>query len=238
MITINKNDKPKLKTCVMLCDEPLDKKLNKYELTKFLNQHSTNLFIGKPKSGKTSLLYSLFKSKELLYQVFENVYLFQPTQSSKSMKDNIFRKIPEERQFDELTGENLSTVMDSIKETHNDENSCIIIDDMTAYLKNDDVKKVLKELIFNRRHLHTSIYFLCQTWKSVEKDIRKLFNNIFVFKVSKNELENIFEEVVEQKKQLCADIAKLVYDEPYNFLFINTDNQKLFKNWDSLNINV
>ena len=57
-ITIKENDAPKLKKCVMLCDAKLHPKLDNYELTSFLNNHSTTLFIGKPRSGKTSLLYS------------------------------------------------------------------------------------------------------------------------------------------------------------------------------------
>jgi hypothetical protein len=73
---------------------------------------------------------------------------------------------------------------------------------MTAYLKDKEVLKLFKELIWNRRHFRTSIYFLCQTWYSVPKDIRRLFNNIFVFRTSKNELTCIFDEVVEQKKDL------------------------------------
>jgi tyrosyl-tRNA synthetase len=93
---------------------------------------------------------------------------------------------------------------------------------------------MLKEMIFNRRHLHLSIYFLVQTWYSVPKDIRKLFNNAFIFKVSKNEMENIFEEVVEQKKELIPAISKIVFSEPYQFLFINIESQRMFKNWDEL----
>ena len=93
---------------------------------------------------------------------------------------------------------------------------------------------MLKEMIFNRRHLYVSIYFLVQTWYSVPKEIRKLFNNAFIFKVSKNEMENIFEEIIEQKKELIPAISKLVYDKPYQFLFINVESQRMFKNWDEL----
>ena len=103
-----------------------------------------------------------------------------------------------------------------------------------SYLKNKETLKLLKELIFNRRHLHTSIYFLVQSWFSVPKDIRKLFSNIFVFKVSKQELENIFEEIVEKDKGLIPEITKLVFDEPYSYLFINTESQRLFRKFDEL----
>ena len=66
MISIKKNIKPNLKVCQFVCDTKLDAKLDKHDLTKFLNRHSVNLIIGKPASGKTNLLYSFFKSKDLL----------------------------------------------------------------------------------------------------------------------------------------------------------------------------
>ena len=78
MISMKKNLAPILPQCKFLCDYKLDQKFDDYELTKFLNCHSTTLFIGKPRSCKTSLLYSLFKSKKLLKQCFENIFLFQP----------------------------------------------------------------------------------------------------------------------------------------------------------------
>ena len=76
MITIKKYKSPILPQCGFLCDSKLDDKLDKYELMIFLNCHSTNLLIGKPRprSGKTSLLYSFFKSKHLLKKVFENIF--------------------------------------------------------------------------------------------------------------------------------------------------------------------
>ena len=63
-------------------------------------------------------------------------------------------------------------------------NNVIIFDDMGAYLRDNHVKQLLKEKVMNRRHLHTSVYFLCQTYKSLEPDIRKLCSNNFLFKVS------------------------------------------------------
>ena len=226
------NPAPDLPAIKMKCDGGLASKLNKYEITSFMNKHSTNLFIGRPGSGKTSLITSMFKSKELFNKVFHNIYLFQPTHSRGSMKDDIFDSI--DRKYDELNVENLDSVINDIKDEDPKYNNCIIFDDVTASLKDKGVKKLLKELIFNRRHLRTSIFFLVQTYLSIERDIRKLFSNLIIFKVAKKELQAIFEEHFEHDEDLAQPISKFVYDVPYNFLFINTDSGRMFKNFDEI----
>jgi len=220
----------------MCCDEDLHKKLNDYELTTYLNSHSTNLLLGKPKSGKSSLMWAFLKNKKLLNGVFHNVYLFQPEHSRASIKGNIFKKHPPEKMFDELTYDNLSEVIQRIKATDSKENNVIIFDDMASYLKNKDTLTLFKSLIFNRRHIRTSIFFLNQTYYSVPKELRRLFSNIFLFKVSKNEMKNLFDEVVEddQVKDMMPILSKVVYDKPYQYLFINTDTQKFYKCFDRI----
>ena len=226
------NKKPKLKVTKMICDDPLHEKLNEYDLSKFLNCHSTNLLIGKPGSGKTSTMTSWFQSKLLLKKVYHTIYLFQPSHSTASLKENIFEDLP--NKYDELTYETLNDCLEKIKGDDPKFNNAIIIDDMTASLKDGDVKKLLKQLIYNRRHLRTSLFFLCQTYLSVEKDLRKLFSNIFIFKVSIAELDLIFEEHIELNKEQISTIRKFVFDKPYNFLFLNTDSGRIFKNFDEI----
>jgi hypothetical protein len=151
------------------------------------------------------------------------------------MKKDIFGKLPADQLFDELTFENLDLVLDEIEASH-DLNIAIIFDDVGASLKNYDTMNLMKKLIFNRRHLHTSVFFLVQTYYSIPKDIRKLFSNLFIFRVNKNELMTIFDEIVEDKEitDIASQISKLIYDKPYNFMFINTDTQRIFKNFDEL----
>ena len=160
--------------------------------------------------------------------MFSKYFLFQPRHSRASMKDKLFDQLDENRKFDELTYENLKYVVDIIKNEVEEEpeiNNVIIFDDMTAYLRDTHVKKLLNQLVYNRRHLHTSVYFLVQTYKSLEPSIRKLFSNIFLFKVSKHDLNNIIDEIIEGHKSDIDAIIKLVFDKPYNYLFINTDSQ-------------
>ena len=115
-----------------------------------------------------------------------------------------------------------------------DENTCLIFDDQGAYLKNNETKKLLKELIMNRRHLHLSIFFLVQSYLSIERDVRKLFSNCFIFRCSKKEMETIADERIEQKKEHLNEIVKIVFNKPYQYLFINTDSQRIFNGFDEL----
>lgn len=229
------NKKPKLEHSVTTVDDDLHKKLNKYELTKMLNSHTTNCLIGRMKSGKSSLIHSFFKSKSLLKKVFNKIYYFAPRLSQASTKGNIFADLPPSQIFDELTFSNLYQVSEDVKaNSEKGLNSCIIYDDMGAYLKDAQTLKLFKELCFNKRHYRLSQFFLVQTWFSVVKEIRRIFDNLIVFKVSKNELENIFDEVVEEHKEFILPLSKLVFSEPYQFLTINTPTGRLFKGFDEI----
>jgi hypothetical protein len=168
--------------------------------------------------------------KSITNKCYDKIFLFQPSKSRESMKDKLFDQLPEDQKYEDLKFENLEYVNNNL----HDDNNCIIFDDMGAYLKNQDIKKLLKEIVMNRRHKHVSIYFLVQTYFSIEKDIRKLFSNLFIFKVSKHELNTIYDELIEHKKEYIDEIIKIVYNKPFNFMFINTDTQRIFKNFDEL----
>jgi len=241
-IRLIENDKPNLPICRMNCDKELNPNLNKYELTKFLNKSQSSMILGKMGSGKTSLLYALFKNNKptLLKNVFENIFLFQPKESSNSMSDKIFHdNLPDENLFYDLTEDSLNTVFKRIKDENGEYedriNHVIIIDDFTAHLReNPAIKSLLKEMLMNRRHIHLSIFFIVQSYKSVEPDIRKLIDNFFIYKTSKQALEQIFNEIIELPSKYIYPISNLVFDKKYNFLFVNTDTKRMFKGFDEI----
>lgn len=239
-IDIKINEKPNLPICKMNCDNELDENLNKYELTKLsFGHHSMNLFLGKPRSGKTSFIYSLFKGSKknrILKGVYSTIYLFQPENSRNSMDDDIFSALPDNQKFDELTYENLNYVYEKAKEDSLfGFTTCIIFDDMGAYLKNKETLQLFKEIAFNRRHLKISMFFLCQTWYSVNKELRRLWTSIFIFSITPSNLSEILTDMINiTNKDIINKIYKLVYDKPFNFLMIHPDTQRLFKNFDEL----
>ena len=97
-------------------------------------------------------------------------------------------------------------------------------------------QNLLYQLIFKRRfiHLHTSILFYVKRRKAFQKDIRKLFNNMFMFKVSADEMHDIFKEVLPSKNKNINEICDIVFDKVHEWIFINTDNNKLYKGFDEI----
>lgn len=234
MLTLKKNNAPKLKVLPMNCDVQLSKKLDDYELTKFLNQHTSSIILGRPGSGKSCLMYSFFSSRKLLRNVYENVFLFIPSGSLASMgEDNLYRSLPDDKIYHELTIENLQYVLDYM-ENEATCNHCIIIDDMGAYLKDNVILKKLKKCLFNMRHIHLSIFFLCQTFKSIPKELRSVVSNLFIFKVSKFEFTSICDELITINKDCIQELMDLLYKDKYNFLFYNINSNRLFKNFDEI----
>jgi len=79
-----------------------------------------------------------------------------PPSSARSLKKNIFED--HDKMFDDLDTSTLDTILDQTRESTKEKlDSLVIIDDFGAALKDDEIQRQLKELIWNRRHLRTSI---------------------------------------------------------------------------------
>jgi hypothetical protein len=152
---------------------------------------------------------------------------------------NPFKQLPENNFYYELTDSSINEIHDRIDGySKNDEKTLLFIDDMTASLKSSPyIQATLKRLIYNRRHLKLNVIITAQSYKNIPMDIRKNITNLVLFKPSKTELESIFDEIVESKKDVFMDIMKIAYDDKHNFLFINVPSQRLFKNFDEIIIN-
>jgi len=237
MIQIKRNKTPNVPLCVMNCDKFLHEKLNKYDMYKVAFQKcSSTLIVGKPGQGKSSLLYSFFKSKDCLKKCFDHIFYICPSNSQSSMQDNIFKDLPDNQIFDELDGDILDEIIErTMNREDKDEKTAIIIDDMGSKLKNNQVQQRLKQIAQNKRHMGIyQTFILVQTWKSVPTEIRRLLDNIFLFKVGQNDMMTIMDEILPQYKEKSYAIQKAVFDKPHQYLLINTREGRLFKKFDEL----
>ena len=238
-LQLKDNEKLDLEIPKFDCDiNPLGTHLNKYEMLSHLNSYSFNCIIGKPGSGKTSLLLSFLTGKgenKVFRKVFNHVLIVMPLTSRQSLKANPFKNHDPKKLYDDLTLQGINDIYDQLLESsEHDENTLLILDDVGASLKNNEIQKTLKRIIFNRRHLKVNIVCLLQSFISIPREIRKLISNCFLFKPSKVEFENFCLELFEKKKDEAIEIMNFVFDKPHVYLMLNVESQKMYKGFDQI----
>jgi hypothetical protein len=236
---LKQNKKLQLKIPEFSCDNnPLGEHLNKYDMLRHLNCFGFTGFIGRPASGKTSLLISFLTGRgkdKIFRKVFDHILLVMPTTSRNSIKKNPFEKHPEDKMFEDLDFDTITTIYDKLVESSEaGETTLLILDDCGASLKNLEIQKLFRKIIYNRRHLKVHIVALVQSFLSVPKEIRKIFTNLIIFKPSKSEFQNLFDELFETKKDLAIDVLKFVFDKPHQYLFLNVESQRMYKDFDEI----
>ena len=116
-------------------------------------------------------------------------------------------------------------------------NSLLVLDDVTATLKDRDIQHLLKDLIYNRRHYRLSIMILIQSYNAMPLAIRKTLSHFVAFKPrNKKEYTAIFEELIFLDRDVADRLQRFVFDEPYSFMFVSVDKNQIHKNFDLLSI--
>ena len=237
-IEIKKNKALQLDIPEFNCDCGLAEHLTKYDMLKHLNAYTFDIYCGKPASGKTSLMVSFLSGKgdkQVYRKVFNNVVVIMPSTSIQSMKKNIFKKHDPSKMYEELNLETIQNIYSNLENASSEkENTLLIMDDIGASLKNNEIQKIFRKIIYNRRHLKVKVVILVQSFLSLPKEIRKLLNNIFLFKPSKVEFENLFDELFETNKDLAIDIMNIGYEKPHDYLMLNVDTQRIYKGFDEI----
>ena len=238
-ITIKKSHEIKLDIPSFSCDnDAVGPHLNEHSLTNVLNIYGFTCIIGKPGQGKTSFAIALITQKEpkIYRKTHHHVLIIMPANSIGSLKKNSFKCLPDGNIYNELNDNTINQIYNRIDDaSKNDEKTLLFIDDYTADLKKTKfILEVLKRLIFNRRHLKLNIIITSQSYVNLPLDLRKNISNLILFKPSKKEFQLVFDELVETKKELFQDVIKISYNDPHNFLFLNVNSQRMFKNWDEL----
>ncbi len=113
--------------------------------------------------------------------------------------------------------------------------SLLIMDDVTASLKNLDVQVLLKKLINNRRHYRLSIICLVKSYNATPLAIRKTISHLACYTPqNKKEMSAIWEELIFLDKETGEALQRLVFDKPYSFHFACADTNELYKNIDHI----
>jgi len=199
-------------------------------------------------------------------KVFDKILYVCPSNSRKSVKNNPFDDLPDDQKFetfDESVTKKITEIR-GLDETKTEDKidinqtqrltdmiinekpkkkrkgkvlkQLLILDDVTAYLKDDP--KLLIELATNRRHLYLSIVLLVQFLRSIPRSVRFQVTDITLFKPS-NELDTkvIEEEYINLKKEDFKELKRFVWEGKHDMLMINKDNDTYYKNLQKITFN-
>ena len=232
MFAIEKRSKLHLDPPAFLCDKCMHPQIEApLPTTPFFMA-----IIGSAGSGKTSMLVNLLTSKQAYKKVFHAVHVIMPSHSVASLKKNVFKNHP--RMHDELDYLTLDRIMEQVGEDAEEKmNSLLVMDDVTANLKNLDVQHLLKRLIFNRRHYRLSIMILVQSYNAMPLAIRKTISHFVAYKPrNKAEFRAIFEELIFLDRDTGEALQRFVFDRPYAFLYAVSETNDLYKNFDRIRV--
>lgn len=230
------------------------------------NNGMVYILCGSGGSGKTSLMLNLFQNKEQYRNKFHNIYYFCPMSSFLSVKKHPFEKhdkvyheltvstlngiynelleIKEEqkRKQDKKKKKKVEIEDYEEKEESDDDDeiqySCIIIDDFANDLKNNDIQTQLNKMIIKARHIRCSFITTLQSFFYYPKILRKQITYCTIFKTKNTEeWVTISKELFNYNKDDSLKLYNFVFDEPYNHIDVNTINNKMYKNFNLLEIN-
>ena len=202
------------------------------------------IICGKAGSGKTSLLINSLiakKNNRVYRKVFDKIILVMPSNSRKSIKNNPFDDLPEDQVFESFNDSVIGKIkeiresFDDKKKKKRNRNQLLILDDITAYLKDDP--RLLIELATNRRHLKLSIVLLVQFIRSIPRPVRFQVTHLTFFKPA-NELDSkiIEEEYLNLKKDDFKNLSRFVFENSHDFLMIDKNSELYYKNLNKINI--
>lgn len=225
---------------------PLDKNLHPH-----LPRHAfLMLLIAPPRSGKSALITNLLANPSFYnaLEYWDFVYYISPTQNFDKTTMHYLPKLENVIQIDDhdtllhldkLLKEIMDGQMKRLEEKDPKtgkplemERILIVLDDMLGYLNSNDA---LPNICTRYRHYNMSFIITAQSFRKIPLVVRNCANQIVFFKLNnEKELEKIDEEYGSSYHSNFINIAKAITSTKYNFVYLNHDELKLYKNFTDL----
>ena len=217
-------------------------------LEPFLNNVNCSAIIGLPGSGKSSLIKTLLygtQESNLYNNVFNSVYYISPSQTMDL-------NLPDEKIISLADNDNLAQILEDIIENESNlgeeddpHRVAIFIDDAINWINGDKKSmNIFKKICMNGRHLlkpYSSLqtFIVSQKIRSIPLQIRSQLNQIWFYNSTKKEKEVFSDEFLPLDLKESELLYDFVFDEPYNFLFVNLllpKNKRIFKNFSQIEL--
>ena len=195
--------------------------------------------VGAPGSGKSSVLFSLIKSRDAYRKRFHKVIAVIPSSSLDSLKSNPLKDLPDEQRFEDLTFDSLEEIVEMVEENREDELlTLLLLDDVSAELQDPIILKKMMRLYLNRRHLKLSIISIAHSLTgkgALPYTIRKNLSHLILFKPSSS-LDILNSDFLHMPKDKFKELTDYVYKDPHDHLMIELNRNKLYKNFNALTL--
>ena len=236
-------------------------------IPEFLPKKNFSFYIvGRPKSGKSTLLHHLLcsdgrkiKNKNLhkpkfYYKQFDKVIIFSPSIKTSSKPFPLTKK----NIYDEYNPELLQDVIEEIQDENQNQNVCMVFDGVIKNLQKggENAGRVLHKLLLNRRHIFyneeddeddhisgCSSIITSQRYNLLPLYIRSSgISHLMLFKITnQKDLQDVWIETANeltfpQFKKICD----WVWGEPHSFVYMILDEDitmKFHKNFDRIILN-
>eukprot|EP00873_Tetraselmis_striata_P039849 jgi/Tetstr1/460113/TSEL_005429.t1 len=167
--------------------------------------------IGSAGSGKTSLMVNMLRSPQMYFPAFKHVHLVMPPHSLASLDVKIFKK--HDKTYPDLDWATLDKIHEKTREAADEEDfSLLVIDDMAVALKDSENQRLMKLLIYNRRHPRLSIIMLVQSFNTIPLPVQKTISHFAMLKFkNKREYEAIFKELIFLDPHTADSLMRFVF---------------------------
>ena len=195
--------------------------------------------VGPAGSGKTSVMLSMVKSKDGYRKRFHKIIAVIPSSSLNSLKSNPLDDLPDDQRFEELTYETLEEIIDMVEANREEELlTLLLLDDVSAELQDPGLLKKMMRLFLNRRHLKLSIISIGHSLTgkgALPYTIRKNCSHMILFKPSSG-LDVLNTDYFNMAKDKFRELIDFVFKDPHDHLMLELNTNKMYRNFNHLNI--
>lgn len=197
-----------------------------------LKKDSYVLFlVGKPGSGKTSLIMEILLNDDLCKGIYDYVFIFSPTKLSGIdciLNENWYTTLD----FT-IISDILANINSRIQENKKQVRVLFIIDDLVALLRKYKNTQEMMELFYNRRHLiinnsEISYILTSQRYIAMPSNFRTCITDLIIFRLNDKDYKSIKEDSVGYLN--IKDINNYLIND-HDFLYISLSTGEIYKNF-------
>lgn len=200
--------------------------------TSILQRCPFYIFIGPPRSGKTTIIEEMLENQELYFKKYHKVIFITPSGFSGielTLNKNWYPTLNMDWIYKEL---------EKISEEKIQKQVLLIFDDCVSEMNKISATSDFTKLFYNRRHIFpnvcVSIFLTTQYWVKIPSAIRSLNTGLFIFKINQTEWVKITKELtIPDTSHILKSIILTMGTKPFSFLYLNFNNNKYYLNFDS-----